>query len=203
MNSTITLSFALALAALVPLAAEVPADGESPRSRLSHEDLAARGAGNNPLAGRRAVKEVDHTAIQKKKRRDLGGGSLLSRSLILSYRGTWTIVPKGAVLHVPAAYRERIVPGPTGRLIPWTEFYARNRGWIHTQNVTFEHARGEAALSPEILELHKRLGRVVVAVLHQGPISVKAPVEPKDEPQEGSPGIPVEAVAANTPARSR
>ena len=195
MTSSNTIPFAIALAGMA-LAAEVPANAEAPSQRLSHEELAARGEERaNPLAGRRAVRQIDPASVGKKERRKIGGESLLARSLILSYRGTWTIVPKGAILHIPDNYQDRIAPGPSGRLIPWNEFYVRNRGWIHTQRVTIEHARGETALSPEVLEFHKRLGRVVVAVLHQGPISVKAPVEPQDEEQKGkSPEIPVEAL---------
>lgn len=199
MNRTRTISLALAFTALAPLAAEVPAAAESLSPRLTHADLAARGgARTNPLEGRREVTEIDHATVQKKKeRRELGAGSLLSRSLILSFRGSWTIVPKGAILHLPKSYQDRVVTRPSGRLIPWSEFHARNRGWIHTQNVSIENARGDVALSPEILELHKRLGRVVVAVLHRGPISVKAPVQP-----EKSPAAPeAEAVAANSATR--
>ncbi len=98
--------------------------------------------------------------------------SLLERSVILSYGGYWTFVPKEAILAVPPTFSKRIANAPTGTLIPWPQFYARNRGWIHPQRVTLTEARGEAPLAEAVVELHRSLGRVVVAVLHGGPISV-------------------------------
>ena len=143
-------------------------------TRPSHADLVGRAPkGSHPLAARRGVEVVEPGAMEKVVRHRSRPG-LIARSTILSHGGCWTIVPKGAVLHVPEDYRERIVPEPAGRLVPWPEFHARNRGWLHAQRVTMEQARGEAALSGEVRDNHARLGRVVVAIVPNGPISVTA-----------------------------
>ena len=100
----------------------------------------------------------------------------LKRSSILFYRGTWTIVPKNAVMHIPATLQDRIVDKPEGTLLPWSEFCLINRGWLHLQKVRMSDARGDTTLSEGALEAHQSLGRVVVAVYKGGPISM--PVAP-------------------------
>jgi hypothetical protein len=67
-----------------------------------------------------------------------------------------------------------VVTRPSGKLLTWREFSARNRGWLHLQNVTLAHARGETPLAPEVFESHRTIGRVVVAVCEGGPISMPA-----------------------------
>jgi hypothetical protein len=96
------------------------------------------------------------------------------------------MVPKGSILHVPPAYKNRLSDKPTGQLLPWKEFYQRNRGWIFTQTVDMANARGESTLPQNVLKNHQQLGRVVVAVLHQGPISVKAPKPAGDQPNRAT-----------------
>ena len=56
--------------------------------------------------------------------------SLLDRSTVLVYRGHWTLVPKGSVLHVPLNLKSRIGKGGQGDLLPWPDFLSRNRTWL-------------------------------------------------------------------------
>ena len=174
MKTTRVAIIALVCTGLSPLHGGKAGAAGAPVTRPSHADLVGRAPkGSHPLAARRGVEVVEPGAMEKVVRHRSRPG-LIARSTILSHGGCWTIVPKGAVLHVPEDYRERIVPEPAGRLVPWPEFHARNRGWLHAQRVTMEQARGEAALSGEVRDNHARLGRVVVAIFHNGPISVKA-----------------------------
>lgn len=105
---------------------------------------------------------------------------LISRSTIISSGRYWTIVPKGAVLHVPKLYHNRVDSKRKGRLIPWRQFFAMNRSWITAQEVTMEVATGSEALSDKAKVSHHKVGRLVVAVLKGGPISV---LKPKPEPK--------------------
>lgn len=98
---------------------------------------------------------------------------LMARSTILSYAGYWTIVPKHAVIYVPALYRKRVDAEPRGTLLSWRDFRYKNRGWIYPQTVRFSDASGETSLSPETFKDHKAIGRVVVAVFQDGPISFR------------------------------
>jgi len=174
MKTPIVAIVALACAGLSSLHGEKAGEAEALKTRTSHAALAKRMAkGDDPLANHGKAKPLAQESIKKKEKRELGG--ILSRSTILAHGGFWTIVPKGSVLHTPPAYKARLSDKPVGRLLDWKEFYSRNRGWIFTQTVEIANARGEAPFSEEVLKNHKQLGRVVVAVLHQGPISVRAP----------------------------
>jgi hypothetical protein len=188
MKSPLVPILALACAGLSPLVGEEVGTAKAYQPRVSHEQLAKRlAASKNPLSSTKAVKPVEADSIKKRDRTVVEGG-LLARSSILAYGGHWTIVPKGAVLHTPPAYKARVTSKPSGSLLPWQDFFARNRGWIHAQSIKISDARGESVLSEDVLENHKRLGRVVVAVLHNGPISVKPrPVEPAMDAKTSSP----------------
>lgn len=105
---------------------------------------------------------------------------LVARSTIISSGRYWTIVPRGAVLHVPKLYHNRVDSKRTGRLLPWRQFFAMNRSWITAQAVTMEEATGEQAISDKAKVSHHKVGRLVVAVLKGGPISVLKP-RPKPE----------------------
>jgi len=105
---------------------------------------------------------------------------LMAISDFLSFNGRATIVPKKAILHIPPSMADRIKLQPGCTVQTWQDFYAMNRGWITTVEVSRVQAEGNAALGEE---LSKRIGKsssVVVATYQGGPISVlplKAPVE--------------------------
>ncbi len=180
MKTTNVAIIALACTALSPLhGGEAGAQG-APKLRPSHADLVKRFEKRTRPLSVKGVESIEAGRLGRSKER-IVAPTLVGRSTILSHGGRWTLVPKGAVLFVPAVYRGRIAEKPSGKLVPWIEFCSRNRGWIHTETVTMEQARGEAVLSEEVTETHKRLGRLVVAVLHGGPISVKAPAEEDGE----------------------
>ncbi|MCH7225410.1 hypothetical protein [Haloferula sp. A504] len=105
---------------------------------------------------------------------------LMASSEVLSFNGIATLVPKGAVLAVPANLRCRTGFQPGARLVPWNEFFAVNRGWIQTIEVSFDQAAGRAEL-PEGLRKQLEESRVVViATMRQGPITVN-PYKPSAE----------------------
>ena len=165
------------VAGLLLLASQAPLVADSAptaiRLRPSHEEIMKQRATGPTVRGFKPVPvEIkDAPAVQ-------APAGLLERSTIISYRGNWTIVPKNAVMFIPAAYEKRIVAQPEGTLLPWSEFYLKNRGWIHCQNVRISDARGKTTLNEGALAAHQSLGRVVVAVLKGGPISMP-PVAPK------------------------
>ena len=107
--------------------------------------------------------------------------SLIKRSTILAYRQSWTIVPKDSVLHVPKHLSSRVNGKRKGKLVTWKKFLEMNRGWLQLQNVNISQARGEAAMAEESVKVYQSSGRIVVAVCHKGPISVK----PLKEPEAG------------------
>jgi hypothetical protein len=101
------------------------------------------------------------------------GQSLIKQSEILHDGIHWTIVPKGAVLHVPAQMSPRVGTKPIGTLLPWEDFLLANRAWIQTEEVTFDQAAGKTPLQDARKEFWLNQTKVIVAVHLGGPISVK------------------------------
>ena len=102
-----------------------------------------------------------------------GGQSLIKQSDILHDGSNWTIVPKGAVLHVPAQLSPRVGAKPLGTLLAWSDFLIANRGWIQTEEVSFEQAAGKHPLPEARLAFWPTQSKVIVAVHQGGPISVR------------------------------
>lgn len=101
-----------------------------------------------------------------------GEQSLIKQSEILNDGTHWTLVPKGAVLHVPPSMANRVGAKPLGTLLPWMDFLMANRAWLSTEETTFDQAAGKTPLMPERLAAWPKLNKVVVAVHQGGPISV-------------------------------
>jgi hypothetical protein len=142
--------------------------------------------------------EIDRVRAQRPSReaaaatpRERKPGDLVGRSTVLSYGGNWTIVPKGAVLHVPGFLRTRVDVPQQGTFVAWSDFYAKNRGWIHLQTVKMEQARGEKEMPEGLAEAYSKIGRVVVAVCHGGPISLRPATGGKAAPAAASGTGPV------------
>jgi len=114
---------------------------------------------------------------------------LLSQSDVLCFGGIATLVPKHAVLLLPKsmANRSKFTTGST--LMSWAEFYAKNRGWITTVEVSNEQAAGTQPLDAEVSHRLKDSIQVVVATYHGGPISV---LSPKASPSAPAPSDPTE-----------
>jgi hypothetical protein len=100
------------------------------------------------------------------------GWDLLSHSDILVFGNDFTILPRGAVLHVPKKLAAHRADQVTGRLLPWTDFVARYRGVVTYLEVTLEQASGKKAIEPAVWRAATETGRIVVAVLNHHPISV-------------------------------
>ncbi|MFT3991612.1 MAG: hypothetical protein QM680_09405 [Luteolibacter sp.] len=98
--------------------------------------------------------------------------SLLNESVILTDGTHWTLVPKGAVIHIPKSKQEKISTKPVGSLLGWADFFTKNRGWLTTQEVDFDQARGKTPLDSKQVEFWQTQENIVVAVHQSGPISV-------------------------------
>ncbi len=110
---------------------------------------------------------------------------LISRSDILCYRGVATLVPKRAILHVPKNLASRIGMQDGAKIVNWQEFLTANRAWITTTNVSRIQAEGNEPMSEATVESFAKETRLVVAVYHEGPISVlplKVPEVPEEAP---------------------
>ena len=61
-----------------------------------------------------------------------------------AFRGIATLVPKRAILQIPKSYAERIeTRSPARKIVSWADFYAANRGWITTVEISRDASRGQ------------------------------------------------------------
>lgn len=157
----------LCLVLFLSIAGGALADSES---RISREELIAkRDAARERVV---QVKEEEKSEEQAHPSRS----SILDRSVLLESGRYWTFIPKGAVLFVPEKFSKRVnVASSAGKYIPFSEFRAKNRGWLSTYSVTLEQARGNDAISNDVRKVFANSGRVVVSVCKGGPISTRAP----------------------------
>ena len=137
--------------------------------RITPDEIAARQKSSAPLAAlprpmAGAAGQVTSPAEQ----------SLIKQSEILNDGIHWTLVPKGAVLHIPPAFSDRVGAKPLGKLLTWTEFLTANRSWLFTEEVTFDHAAGKKPFAASRHDAWNKGNKVVVAVLRGGPISVRS-----------------------------
>lgn len=108
--------------------------------------------------------------------------NLLEQSDIISFNGLATLVPKRAILATPASHKQRVTLTPGSRIVSWADFYALNRGWITTVEVSRVQAEGNLAIAEETQQRIGKSTNLVVATYKGGPISVlplKQPVTPQ------------------------
>jgi hypothetical protein len=98
--------------------------------------------------------------------------NLLEQSDIVCFGGVATLVPKRAILTIPAKYKECLKLKPGSKIVGWSEFFAVNRGWITTVEVSRVQAEGNQPLAKETAERISKSGNLVVATFLGGPISV-------------------------------
>ncbi|MES2438419.1 MAG: hypothetical protein V4584_05115 [Verrucomicrobiota bacterium] len=105
---------------------------------------------------------------------------LISQSDIICFNGMATLVPKKAILQIPKNLADRLKFKPGTKIESWADFYALNRGWITTVEVTRLQAEGNSPIAEKTQKEMVRCGNLIVATLQGGPISVlpqKAPAQ--------------------------
>ena len=165
------------LGSLVISARHAEANPESPmRDSVTQEQLLVmyrQASQSDPMRKQVPTKGQDPSVINQPK-------SLISQSDTLCYNGAVTLVPKRAVLQTPKNLGDRLKYVPGAKLMTWSEFYALNRGWITTVEVTRLQAEGNHPLTAETKKQLVKSGNLIVATFQGGPISVlplKVPVE--------------------------
>jgi len=142
--------------------------------RISSEALQAKRAAGSPVA---TLVQQDEPNAQVTRTK---GQSLIKQSMIISDGENWTLVPKGAVLHIPDTHQGRFNVRPVGNLLSWHDFLVRNRAWISGEEVNMRQAEGIQSIDSRRVDYWGKQSKVIVAVHLGGPISVSIP-EPSDE----------------------
>ena len=146
------------------------------RDAATHDQLSLalrKTAQTDPMKNLAPAKGEDPSVVNRPK-------DLLSQSDIISYRGMATLVPKRAILQIPKECSDLIKLQPGAKIVSWADFYAANRGWITTVEVSRVKAEGNKPLSEESQKVMSKCRNLVVAVYQGGPISVLPPKVPKD-----------------------
>lgn len=166
----------LILGGLAPLAWSQASPAGKMRDAATHDQLALnyrKAAQLDPMRTMQPAKGADPSVVNQPQ-------GIISQSDVICYNGTATLVPKRAILNLPAAMQSRLKFQPGAKLMSWSDFHAMNRGWISTVEVSRVQAEGNEALKEEISTRIGKSSNLVVATYMGGPISVlplKVPVE--------------------------
>ena len=98
--------------------------------------------------------------------------SPFSQSIVLSDGEVYTLVPNGAILHLPAQLQQYVVDKPVGSFLLWPSFLDRNEAWLAAQEVPLEMARGDAKAAARVMNALVDPQKVLVSVYRSNPISV-------------------------------
>lgn len=108
---------------------------------------------------------------------------LISRSDILCFNGLATLVPKQAIIFTPSQYADRIGMKEGARIVTWSDFYAANRGWVGTMEISIKQAEGKEPLPEKPAAQMMKGSNLVVATYQGGPISKLAAATPAPAPE--------------------
>ena len=95
------------------------------------------------------------------------GENKLEQPVVIADGRNWTLVPKGAFLHIPRDFEGRVNVAPVGVLLGWAEFSRRNRAWIVCENIGAPQVSGSQPIDPQRRAYLRQHPKIVVAV-HQG-----------------------------------
>jgi hypothetical protein len=158
------------VARTVPSGAEEFGRPASFRNAAKHEDLLdayQRSTREDP------IREMGEVPAELDLAQLYAQTSLLERSDPLSQGNLATLLPKGALLFVPEGMAERAQLPQGAEIVDWGHFYRLNSHWILPWNIRLEQALGEEALDLALFERLKRMGKVVVAICMDHPISLR------------------------------
>ena len=166
----------LGLLVLTNLSGELKAESLVIKESLSDEQmiLARRQAdAQDPTRHLAVAKGEDPSVVNRPK-------SLLGESDIICFGRFAALVPKRAILQIPKDFGERLKMQPNVILQSWSDFYAANRGWITTVEVSRIQAEGNDPIAEEVKVQMSKSSNLIVATYLGGPISVlplKVPVD--------------------------
>jgi hypothetical protein len=158
---------ALMLITLLPLKAEESAKHVF-RDAATHDTLAHK---------LRAVEATDPmNAMEKAEGKDPSienqPQNLIESSDLISFQGLTTLVPKRAIMKLPEQFKDRINNHqPGNRVVGWLDFYALNKGWITTVEISRKQAGGREDFDPALAEQLGKSKNMIVTVMASGPIS--------------------------------
>ena len=168
------LSKCLGLALLAMMASRGIAEVPAMRDAATEEQLvlAQRMAAQKDPMKVLPVSKVEDPAVVNPPQ------DLLSQSDLLCLGGMATLVPKRAILQIPETYAARLKIEPGAKIVGWADFYAANRGWITTIEITRVQAEGKEPIAEDTQKMLTKCHNLIVATYQGGPISLLPPKAP-------------------------
>jgi hypothetical protein len=166
MKSFILISFVTSIST-IHLWAESK-DNRPMRDTITREELAIKSRQaslENPMRKLSLAKGPDPSLVNQPK-------DLISESDVICFNGAVTLVPKRAILQIPKNLEDRFKYQKGAKLMSWADFYALNRGWITTVEVSRIQAEGNSPIPEETQQQMVKSGNLIVATYQSGPISV-------------------------------
>ncbi|MEM1085687.1 MAG: hypothetical protein AAGI48_16385 [Verrucomicrobiota bacterium] len=148
----------------------VAASAAPMKDRVTGEELSARRMANASPVSTLAQPTAEEQRVNRPSQQ-----SIINQSVILTDGNNWTLVPRGAVLHLPEAHKAKIGGRPVGNLLPWKQFIAVNRAWISAEEITLRQAEGVHKLDERRVAFWPKQDKIIVATHLGGPISVTPP----------------------------
>jgi hypothetical protein len=182
-------SIMMTSALLAPLVSSQTTQAPQMRDAATHAQLSlahSKSEQVDPMRKMVPAKGPDPSLINPPK-------DLIANSDIICFGGLVTLVPKRAILGIPKNLADRLKIQPGSKIRSWADFYAQNRGWITTVEVSRTEAEGNKPLAEEV---YKRIGKstnLVVATYQGGPISVLPLTVPVETPK----GAPAQTAKKN------
>ena len=165
---TIPCTFISCVAAMLSASAQQAAPAMKMRDAATHDQLALvyrKAAQQDPMRDFQPAKGEDPTLATPVK-------TIVDNSDVICFNGMATLVPKRAIINLPPSMKDRLAFRPGAKLVGWMDFYAANRGWINTVEVSRVQAEGNEALKEEIAQRIGKSANLVVATFKGGPISM-------------------------------
>ena len=173
------MKFLIVIASLSPFTSAIGLAAAPPmRDAATHEQLALtyrQALQQDPMSKQAPSKGADPSTVNRPK-------DLISESDIICFNGVVALVPKRAILQTPKNLMDRLKYQKGAKLLSWGEFYALNRGWITTVEVSRTQAEGNTPLAPETQKQLVKSGNLIVATYQAGPISVLPLKVPEEKP---------------------
>ncbi|MGB6220236.1 hypothetical protein [Haloferula sp.] len=145
------------------------------KDRVTGEELSAR-----RMASASPVSTLAQPTEEEPRVARPSNESIIKQSMILSDGTNWTLIPRGAVLHLPEAHQGKIGGRPVGNLLSWKQFVTVNRSWVSAEEITLRQAEGVQQLDDRRTAFWPKQDKIIVAVHLGGPISVVAPTKETD-----------------------
>jgi hypothetical protein len=167
------------------------------RDAATHQQLVLKlraAEQNDPMQQMKPSKGSDPSTVNRPE-------SLLANSDILCFGGAAVLVPKRAILQLPKKLADRQQYQAGCNFVSWADFYAANRGWITTVEVSRSQAEGNLKLEDATQERISKSTNLVIATYLTGPISVLPPkVQDGKKSQTSKPETPSKTADPATPA---